>query len=119
MQMGGRGGASGLAPKANNSTQSKEALLNKSEQDKKLPSVGAKVQTAYIDYVKQQINIDLSKARDTQFDNRNGFNIDTSKLTPSQLAQVKTLANKYPGGYDVQFMDNGAKRLYIRVRRRK
>lgn len=77
------------------------------------------MQESYIDYVKRQINIDLSKARDTQFDNRNGFNIDTRKLTPSQMNALKKLNQQYPGGYEAAFMANGANRLYIRVRRKK
>lgn len=116
--MGGRGGASSIQAQSPNSI-TKEKIANKAEIEKKLPSVGGKVQESYIDYVKRQTNIDLSKARDTQFDNRNGFNIDTRKLTPSQMNALKKLNQQYPGGYEAAFMANGANRLYIRVRRKK
>lgn len=116
--MGGRGGSSGIQAQSSNSI-SEEKATNKAEIEKKLPSVGGRVQESYIDYVKRQINIDLSKARDTQFDNRNGFNIDTRKLTPSQMNSLKRLNQQYPGGYEVAFMANGANRMYIRVRRKK
>ena len=82
----------------------------------KAPSVGAKVQSAYINYVKKQVNVDLSKARDTEFDNRNGFNIDTRKLGRNDLNAVKNLARKKYGSFDVRFEDNGAYRVYIRVK---
>ena len=116
--MGGRGGSSSIQAQSLNSI-TKEKIANKAEIEKKLPSVGGEVQESYIDYVKRQTNIDLSKARDTQFDNRNGFNIDTRKLTPSQMNALKKLNQQYPGGYEAAFMANGANRLYIRVRRKK
>lgn len=95
------------------------AGLADEESKKKLPSVGKKVHDAFIDYVKKQINLDLSKARDTQFDNRNGFNIDTRKLSRNDLANLKNLTNKYPGGYQVNIMSNGVNRQYIQVKRKK
>lgn len=109
--MGGRGSAG-------TSVKSNTARMEAKERSVKLPASGGKVQSAYIDYVRKQLNIDLSKARDTQFDDRNGFNIDTRKLTPSQYREIKSLAARYPGGYEVQFMSNGANRTYIRVRRK-
>lgn len=133
--MGGRGGAGSAAQKVNSPRKTgsiKELVSNMKALDnygsekiqsddlkKKLPTYGDKVQTAYIDYVKQQTGVDLGKARDTYFDNRKGFNIDTSKLNPSELATVKRLAQTYPAGYEVRFSPNGATRLYIAVERKK
>lgn len=130
--MGGRGASGNESTKTRKAGSIKELLSNmkqlddygsqKAEADdlkKKLPMYGEKVQLAYIDYVKNQLGIDLSKARDTYFDNRKGFNIDTSKLNPSELNQVKRLAQTYPSGYEVRFSANGATRLYIAVSRKK
>ena len=132
--MGGRGGAGGVnavaAPKKAGSIkrllENMKSLdkygdekLEKEDLTKKLPTYGDKVQTAYIDYVKRQIGIDLTPARDTYFDNRKGFNIDTRKLSPSDVNRLKRLAQTYPGGYDVRFSPNGATRLYIAVERKK
>ena len=132
--MGGRGGAGGVAavsaPKKAGSIKSLlenmksldnygSEKLQKEDLAKKLPTYGDKVQSSYIDYVKKQTGIDLTPARDTYFDNRKGFNIDTSKLSPSALSKIKRLAQTYPGGYEVHFASNGAARLYIAVERKK
>ncbi len=132
--MGGRGGAGGVeavsAPKKAGSVKSLlenmksldnygSEKLQKEDLLKKLPTYGDKVQNSYIDYVKKQTGIDLAPARDTYFDNRKGFNVDTSKLSPSALSTIKRLAQTYPGGYEVRFAANGAARLYIAVERKK
>lgn len=132
--MGGRGGAGGVeavsAPKKAGSVKSLlenmksldnygSEKLQKEDLAKKLPRYGDKVQISYIDYVKKQTGINLSPARDTYFDNRKGFNIDTRKLSPSAVNQIKRLAQEYPGGYEVRFSPNGATRLYIGVERKK
>ncbi len=80
------------------------------------PIKGKKVQKDYIDYVKKLTNIDLEKARDTYFDDVNGFNIDTRELKPNELRDLQSLAGKR-GGFDVSLAHNGANRLYIRVTR--
>lgn len=85
----------------------------------RLPMTGEKVQSEYIDYVKKQISVDLSKARDKTFDDKNGFNIDTRKLTRPQYAELQRLAQRNTGDYDVQLMSNGANRIYVRVKRKK
>lgn len=132
--MGGRGASSGIsgAPTGRETGSIKSLLQNmksldnygyekneKEETQRKLPTYGDKVQSAYIEYVKKQTGIDLTPARDTYFDNRKGFNIDTRALSPSDLNQIKRLAKTYPGGYDVRFAENGATRLYIAVERKK
>ena len=132
--MGGRGGKGGVAsvsaPKKAGSIkillENMKSLdnygsekLQKEDLAKKLPTYGDKVQNAYIDYVKKQTGIDLTPARDTYFDNHKGFNIDTRKLSPSDLSTIKRLAQTYPGGYEVRFSANGATRLYIAVERKK
>lgn len=89
------------------------------ESQRKMPSTGPKVQQAFIDYVKRQTKVDLGNARDTQFDNRAGFNIDTRQLTRNELFNVKSLLQRYSGGYDAEFTANGAYREYIRVKRKK
>lgn len=132
--MGGRGGKGGVAsvsaPKKAGSIKSLlenmksldnygSEKLQKEDMAKKLPTYGDKVQNSYIDYVKKQTGIDLTPARDTYFDNRKGFNIDTRRLSPSALPTIKRLAQTYPGGYEVRFSANGATRLYIAVERKK
>ena len=132
--MGGRGSAGGVAavsaPKKAGGIESLlenmksldnygSEKLQKEDLSKKLPTYGDKVQISYIDYVKKQTGIDLTPVRVTYFDNRKGFNIDTSKLSPSALSTIKRLAKTYPGGYEVRFSANGATRLYIAVERKK
>lgn len=130
---GGRGASSGVSAAASQQKQSKPSsleafrensrqfneALKKEENRKKYPMYGDKTQQGYIDYVKKQTNIDLTPARDTYYDNRKGFNIDTRKLKPGDLNEIKRLAQRYPGGYEVSFEDNGATRVYIAVRRSK
>lgn len=89
------------------------------ESAKKLPTYGDKVQQGFIGYVKKQTGIDLTPARDTYFDNKKGFNIDTRKLKPNQLNEIKRLVQKYPGGYKAEFGLNGAYRVRIGVSRPK
>lgn len=132
--MGGRGASSGLQgePTARKTDRVKSLLQNrqprdnygyekneKEETQRKLPTYGDKVQSAYIEYVKKQTGIDLTPARDTYFDNRKGFNVDIRAISPPDLAQIKRLAKTYPGGYGVSFSANGATRLYIAVERKK
>lgn len=132
--MGGRGAKSGLETQTekrkggsikdllNNMKKLDNYDLEKREKEelqKKLPVYGEKVQQAYIDYVKKQTDIDLTPARDTYFDNRKGFNIDTRALKPWQLSEIKKLSQKYPAGYEVEFYQNGATRVLIRVKRKK
>lgn len=90
------------------------------QQQKKLPATGAKTQQDFINHVKNQIKVDLSKARDTQFDDKKGFNINTSKLSRNDLYSLQNYLNKFNGknGFDAQIDDNGANRLYIRVKRK-
>ena len=122
--MGGRGASSGMAVKS--LLKKLKALDNygyekyqMEETQRKLPTYGDKVQSAYIEYVKRQTGIDLTPARDTYFDNRKGFNINTRALSPSDVNRIKQLAKIYPGGYDVRFSANGATRLYIAVERKR
>ncbi len=77
------------------------------------------MQKSYIEYVKRMINVDLTPARDTYFDNRKGFNIDRRMLSPSDLNNVKRLAQTYRKEYEVWIAENGAYRLYIGVKRAK
>ena len=121
--MGGRGSKSSeTLPKKSRFKGAENQIEKKKDEEeasKKLPTYGNKVQTAYIEYVKKQTNIDLTPARDTQFDNRKGFNIDTRALNPAELSSVIRLAQQYPGGYNVQFLENGYHKLYIQVERKK
>lgn len=84
----------------------------------KLPTSGAKVQDAYIDTLKYYHGIDLTSARDTYFDNRRMFNIDTSKLNPSVRNQIRRYLTDVPM-FDVQVSENGANRLAIIVKKKK
>lgn len=121
--MGGRGSKSSETPPKTSRFKNSENQIEKKkaeeETSKNLPTYGNKVQAAYIDYVKKQTNIDLTQAKDTQFDDRKGFNIDTRALKPTELSRIIRLAQTYPGGYNVQFLENGYHRLYIQVERKK
>lgn len=125
--MGGRGGSSGIAAKS--AKPAKPAKSNKSNTDlsfldkqkselSKMPKYGTKVQNSFIGYVKHMTNIDLEKSRDTYFDDRKGFNIDTKKISKNNLNTVKQVVNRYDSGYDVNFSDNGPNRIKILVTNR-
>ena len=86
----------------------------------KLPATGTKAQQDFINHLKNQIKVDLSNARDTQFDDKKGFNIDTRKLGKNDLHDLQIYLSKFNGknGFDAQIENNGANRLYIRVKRK-
>ena len=122
--MGGRGGSSGVAAKSANPPKSNKSNTDLSFFDKqkselsKMPKYGTKVQNSFIGYVKHMTNIDLEKSRDTYFDDRKGFNVDTKKISRNTLNTVKQVVEKYDSGYDVKFTDNGPNRIKILVANR-
>lgn len=83
---------------------------------------GTKVQAEFIEFVKKQINLDLGPFRDTQFDNRKGFNIETNRMSKTQLQSFDHFINKIQkdryGPYEVNKQSNGVTRVYIAVSRR-
>ena len=83
--------------------------------EKKPNAYKSKAQSKYVDYIKEKLKIDLSKYRDEEFDNRNGFNIDTKNMSPYDVNRLKSLALK-DDKFDVMILDNGATRKYIRVK---
>ena len=91
----------------------------KQESQKKMATSGAKVQQSFIEYVQKQTGVNLSSARDTQFDTKSYFNVDTRKLGSNALREVQSLIRQYDGGYDVTIADNGAYRKSIFVKRKK
>ena len=94
-------------------------IVKKSPKNTKTPTTGAKVQQDFIEYVKEQTNVNLTSARDTYFDTRSYFNIDTRKLDHNDLSRVQSLLMRgYDGGFDVTIMDNGAYRKAIYVKRK-
>ena len=95
------------------------ASASTQESQKKMATSGAKVQQSFIEYVQKQTGVNLSSARDTQFDTRNYFNVDTRKLGNNGLRTVQSLIRQYDGGYDVVISDNGAYRKAIYVKRKK
>ena len=127
--MGGRGGSSGIVSgttksrfknaKMNGGGGSSEAQASKAEAGKKMATSGAKVQENFIGYVQKQTGVNLASARDTQFDTRSYFNIDTRQLGNNDLRTVQSLMRQYDGGYDVTIADNGANRKAIYVKRKK
>ena len=78
---------------------------------------GTQVQDAYIDALRIYHGIDLTNARDTYFDNRRSFNIDTRQLNPSVRSQIRGYLTNVPM-FDVQVLDNGAYRLAIVVKKK-
>lgn len=126
--MGGRGSSSGVkfATQKSRFSNSKMkesgsslASASAQESQKKMVTSGAKVQQSFIEYVQKQTGVNLSSARDTQFDTRSYFNVDTRKLGINGLRAVQSLIRRYDGGYDVTIDDNGANRKAIFVRRKK
>ena len=126
--MGGRGSTSGVkvaTPKSRFSNakmkESGSSLASASAQEsqKKMATSGAKVQQSFIEYVQKQTGVNLSSARDTEFDTRSYFNVDTRKLGRNGLREVESLIRQYDGGYDVAIADNGAYRKAIFVKRKK
>lgn len=127
--MGGRGGSSGIVAGATKSRFQNakmnvgggpsEAQASKTESEKKMATSGAKVQENFIEYVQKQTGVNLASARDTQFDTRSYFNIDTRQLGNNDLRTVQSLMRQYDGGYDVTITDNGAHRKAIYVKRKK
>lgn len=89
------------------------------ESKEKMATSGAKVQENFIEYVQKQTGVNLASARDTQFDTRSYFNIDTRQLGNNDLRTVQSLMRQYDGGYDVTIADNGAHRKAIYVKRKK
>lgn len=92
-------------------------IVSDTESKKKMSKFGIKVQEDFIDYIKRQTNIDLTKARDTMFDTRKYFNIDVRNLGKNDLRIVQTFIDKYPGGYKVKIEPGGAYRKTIFVSR--
>lgn len=94
------------------------------ERELKKPATGKVIQEDFIDAVKHYLNIDLSKARDTQFDSRSTFNIDTRELDRADLQDLRRfvesrggkIQNRVVGYYDVKLVNNGANRLGIQVK---
>lgn len=94
--------------------------------DTKKPAQGKVVQQDVIDIFKQKLNVDVSKARDTQFDDRSGFNIDTRELGRNGLNEIRrylaqndgkiTPNANFAGHYEVRLEDNGASRVKVLVR---
>ena len=125
--MGGRGSSSGVkvaTPKSRfSNAKTKEsgsslASTSAQESQKKMATSGAKVQQSFIEYVQKQTGVNLSSARDTQFDTRSYFNVDTRNLGSNELRAVQSLIRQYDGGYDVTIADNGAYRKAIYVKRK-
>ena len=76
------------------------------------------MQDAYIDMLKYYQGIDLTNARDTNFDTRKYFNIDTRALNQSQMATFRSVAANVPF-FDISFSANGPYRLAIFVTHKK
>lgn len=93
-------------------------LTDQHERNKKMPCYGSKVQDNFIKYIKTQINVDLEKARDTEFDTRKYFNIDLRKIGYNDYRKFQVLLSKYNGGYEVDITDNGQYRKAIFVKRK-
>lgn len=94
----------------------------------KKPAQGKVVQQDVINAFKYLLNVDLSKARDTQFDTRSMFNVDTREMGRGDMEEIRrylarsngivTNANRV-GYYEVQLVENGAYRIGIQVRYKK
>lgn len=85
------------------------------KQVNKLPSRGKVLQQAYIDFVKDTVNIDLQPARSTQFDNARMFNVDVRALGngntavgEQRLAELKNLNSRQYSPFSVRIESNGA-----------
>lgn len=69
-----------------------------------------------VEYVKQQIDIDLEEAAtENQFAPRRGLNIDSSKMTINELNNVKNIMIKK----DIRMESNGIKDYFIYYEKKK
>lgn len=69
-----------------------------------------------VEYVKQQIDIDLEEvATENQFAPRRGLNIDSSKMTINELNNVKNIMIKK----DIRMESNGIKDYFIYYEKKK
>ncbi len=69
-----------------------------------------------VEYVKQQIDIDLEEvATENQFAPRRGLNIDSSKMTINELNNVKDIMIKK----DIRMESNGIKDYFIYYEKKK
>ena len=98
------------------------AETEKKAKPKKMATYGKKVKSDFIDYVKKQVGVDLTKAIDTyyeeHFPSQKAFTIDTALMSKNDLFKVKTLARQNPGKFDVRLEENGVTQIQIRVARK-
>lgn len=113
--MGGRGSSSGAAARgggggASNTATPKQAVATKGG-----------VKTDFINAMSNLFGVNLSAARDEQFDTRNTINIDTRKVDRNRYREMKSYIKQRgsAGGFDVTISDNGAHREAIQIKRKK
>lgn len=102
----------------------RELLMGQTQRAAATQPFKSRVQSDYVNYVREQIGVDLGQARDTQFDTRRYFNIDVRDLGGGnvetgnlRLRQLRTL-NSRSSTYDVQVEPNGQYRYAISVKKK-
>ena len=120
--MGGRGAKSGKTVGRLFKVKNLDELKKNPEKEpqKYKTKTGKQVQNDFIKDVKKQIKVDLNVARDKNFDDKNGFSIDTRNLSKKDWFNFRNYVlqqNKYYKNFKVDIMDNGVDRYYIRVKR--
>lgn len=104
--MGGRGGASGIAPQRQQRTQPK--IKTSAEQSR------------IIDFVNTQINVDLNQYRDdftARFESPNSVLVYWKDIPATVKQEIYNLQNQYGGR--IQLDDMGAWGKTIRLRRKR
>lgn len=82
-------------------------IFTKSETEEPKQKVKAKrknTQERLIDYIKHQLNIDVSEYRDTKYESRGQVNLDWKNMPQNDKNQIVSLALKYKN-FDI--LDNG------------
>lgn len=84
--------------------QAASIFANKQEEAKKPKPKRKNLQEHLVDYIKHQLNFDVSEFRDTKYESRGTINLDWKRMPRNIKAQITNLALRYKK-FDI--LDNG------------
>lgn len=92
----------------------------KSKPKSNKPKTGKAVQSDFTKFINNYLKIDLNSVRtnEAKFDNRNGFNISAKALGINGMNTLKNLARRGTNEFDFSVEENGADRIFVRVKRK-
>ena len=79
-------------------------FANKQEEQKKQKPKRMNARERLVDYIKHQVNVDISQYRDTKFESRGTINLDWKRMPRDIKTRITNLALKYKK-FDI--LDNG------------